>query len=294
VTNLGRKTKAFWNILNQNGKRSIVVGWWPSHPAEPIRGAMVSNHFPPARGGDIDAPLMNGTVYPDRWAGPLSELRVHGMDINADILNMFAPEWGSIDQDKDKSVHDLAALIAETMSIHCAATELMAKEPWDLAAIYFAGIDHFSHRFMRYHAGKIGPGEASDPNIFTGIVANAYRYHDAMLGRLRQIAGEDCPVLLLSDHGFHSDRLLPDYIPAEAAGPAIEHREFGIFCLRAPGVLKGERVYGGSVLDIAPTVLHLFGLPAGADMDGKVMINAFEDRMLIEPIPSWDEVAGED
>ena len=26
ITNLGRKTKAFWNILNQTGKRSIVVG----------------------------------------------------------------------------------------------------------------------------------------------------------------------------------------------------------------------------------------------------------------------------
>ena len=34
ISNLGRKTKAFWNILNQHGKRSVVVGWWPSHPAE--------------------------------------------------------------------------------------------------------------------------------------------------------------------------------------------------------------------------------------------------------------------
>ena len=40
VSNLGRKAKAFWNILNQNGKRAIVVGWWPSHPAEPLQGAM--------------------------------------------------------------------------------------------------------------------------------------------------------------------------------------------------------------------------------------------------------------
>ena len=46
ISNLGRKTKAFWNILNQNGKRCVVVGWWPSHPAEPIRGAMVSDQFP--------------------------------------------------------------------------------------------------------------------------------------------------------------------------------------------------------------------------------------------------------
>jgi predicted AlkP superfamily phosphohydrolase/phosphomutase/tetratricopeptide (TPR) repeat protein len=294
ITNLGRKTKAFWNILNQNGKRSIVVGWWPSHPAEPIRGVMVSNHFQPPTSADPDGPMMPGTVHPDSWAERLAELRVHGTHITADILGMFAPEWASIDQDADKSVHDLAALIAETMSVHCAATELMANEPWDLAAIYFAGIDHFSHRFMRYHAGKRLPKDGTDPAIFTGIVANAYRYHDAMLGRLLQLAGEDCPVLILSDHGFHSDQLLPDYIPAEAAGPAVEHREFGIFCLRAPGVLQGERVFGGGVLDIAPTVLHLFGLPAGADMDGKTLINAFEDRTLLQPIPSWDEVPGAD
>jgi predicted AlkP superfamily phosphohydrolase/phosphomutase/Flp pilus assembly protein TadD len=298
ITNLGRKTKAFWNILNQNGKRSIVVGWWPSSPAEPIRGAMVSNHFPPPTSADPDGPMMAGTVHPESWAGALAELRVHGMHVTADILRMFAPRWEAVDQDRDKSVHDLAGIIAETMSIHCAATELMAREPWDLAAIYFAGIDHFSHRFMRYHAGKQLPESATDPSIFTGVVANAYRYHDAMLGRLMELAGPECPVLLLSDHGFHSDRLLPDYIPAEAAGPAVEHREFGIFCLRGgaagPRVLRGERVYGGSVLDIAPTVLHLFGLPAGADMDGKVLINAFDGSTLPAPIASWDDVPGED
>src|SRR5262245_49446039 len=33
VTNLSRKVKAIWNILNQKGYRSIVVGWWPSNPA---------------------------------------------------------------------------------------------------------------------------------------------------------------------------------------------------------------------------------------------------------------------
>ena len=45
VTNLGRTTKALWNIANQNGLKSNVIGWWPSHPAEPINGVMVSDHF---------------------------------------------------------------------------------------------------------------------------------------------------------------------------------------------------------------------------------------------------------
>ena len=33
---------------------------------------------------------------------------------------------------------------------------------------------------------------------------------------------------------------------------------------------------GRSVVDIAPTVLHLFGIPPGADMDCKTLIDAFD------------------
>src|SRR5213078_4544355 len=67
-----------------------------------------------------------------------------------------------------------------------------------------------------------------------------------------------------------------------------------IFCMKGPGVRRGERIYGASVLDVAPTVLHLFGLPSGTDMDGKVLINAFEDHTMRPLIPSWDDVPGED
>ncbi len=294
ISNLGRKTKAFWNILNQHGKRSIVVGWWPSHPAEPIRGAMVSDHFPPKRGQKKDAAMPSGTVWPRKLAKRLAELRVHGAEITGDILRMFAPGAPQVDQEKDRSLHDLASIIAETMSIHAAATELMETEPWDLAAVYFAGIDHFSHRFMSYHAGKPRRKDETDPAIFTGVVANAYRYHDLMLGRLLELAGPGCAAMVLSDHGFHSDDLLPDHIPAEPAGPAHEHRDFGVFVLAGPGVRAGQRVYAASVLDIAPTVLHLFGLPAARDMDGKVLLNAFACQQAPEPIPSWEDVPGDD
>ena len=45
VTSYSRRTKALWNILSQLGKRSVVVNWFASHPAEPIHGAIVSNRF---------------------------------------------------------------------------------------------------------------------------------------------------------------------------------------------------------------------------------------------------------
>jgi predicted AlkP superfamily phosphohydrolase/phosphomutase len=45
VNSTSRKVRALWNIFHHEGMKSNIVGWWPSHPAEPINGAMVSNFF---------------------------------------------------------------------------------------------------------------------------------------------------------------------------------------------------------------------------------------------------------
>src|SRR5690349_20534381 len=82
ITILARKTKAIWNILNQTGRRSLVIGWWPSHPAEPLEGVMVSNHFAqPAGAPEAMLPLWPGTVHPASLAASLAELRVNPMEL---------------------------------------------------------------------------------------------------------------------------------------------------------------------------------------------------------------------
>src|SRR5215471_21811902 len=94
ITLLSRKTKAVWNILNQTGRRSLVVGWWPSHPAEPLNGTMVSNHFPHAEGepGAMPPPAA-GTVHPAALASALAELRVHPMELSGEFIRPFVPEY---------------------------------------------------------------------------------------------------------------------------------------------------------------------------------------------------------
>src|SRR3989304_6145529 len=57
ITSTSRKTKAILNILSQNDRTSNVVGWFASHPAEPIRGTVVTDYYvhPPAKGQDPDS-----------------------------------------------------------------------------------------------------------------------------------------------------------------------------------------------------------------------------------------------
>jgi tetratricopeptide (TPR) repeat protein len=97
----------------------------------------------------------------------------------------------------------------------------------------------------------------------------------------------------VSDHGFHSDHLRPRGIPAEPAGPAVQHRPFGIVCMKGPHIQQDERIYGATLLDVTPTILTLFGLPVGADMDGRVLVQAFEEPPQVARIPSWEQELGE-
>jgi predicted AlkP superfamily phosphohydrolase/phosphomutase len=293
ITTLGRKAKALWNILNQEGLCPSVVGWWPSHPAEPVHGIMVSNHFHHCGTDEVPRPLVPAAVHPPEWRERLAELRIVPMDLPGELIQLFVPEYRKVDQSQDKRLHTLGKILAETMTVHAAATEVLEHAAWDFAGLYYDAIDHFSHAFMAYHPPRLPWIKEEDFAIYQHVVVNAYRYHDAMLGRLLDLAGQDATVIVMSDHGFHPDQHRPGYIPAEAAGPAVEHRHFGILVLAGPGIKPGETIYGASILDIAPTVLHLFGLPVGADMDGKVLVTALERPGTVAAIPSWDDRPGD-
>ena len=108
--------------------------------------------------------------------------------------------------------------------------------------------------------------------LYRHVVEAAYQFHDLMLGTLLQLAPPDTTVIICSDHGFHSDHRRPAQIPNEPAGPAVEHRDLGMFLIAGPGIRRDHLIHGASVLDVTPTVLTLFGLPVGEDMDGKVLL----------------------
>jgi tetratricopeptide (TPR) repeat protein len=121
-----------------------------------------------------------------------------------------------------------------------------------------------------------------------------YMFHDLLLGRLLHLAGPDATVMLVSDHGFYSDHLRPVEVEGgPPVGPEAWHRHHGVFVLKGPNVLKDERVYGASLLDVTPTILTLLGLPVGRDMDGKVLVQCFDKPVEVERIDSWETEPGD-
>ena len=295
ITNLSRKTKALWNILSQEGLRSNVIGWWPSHPAEPINGVRVSNHFQQHRGQpEDDWPLMKDTVHPAELAEVLARFRVHPSELDAGQILPFVPKAARVDQKKDQRIGQVGKVLAECAGVHACATAVMQSEPWDFMGVYYDAIDHFCHAFMRYHPPKQEHIDQESFDLYQGVVESAYRFHDLMLGTLLKLAGEETTVILISDHGFHPDHLRPRNIPKEPNGPAVEHSPFGIFVAKGPGIKKDASVFGANLLDVTPTILSLFDLPVGEDMDGRILSEIFESPPVGKSISSWDEVEGDD
>jgi len=290
VSNLSRTCKALWNILGQNGKRSIVVGWWPSYPAEPIHGAMVSDQFHRVA---ADFKLVPGMVHPPQFGEALAALRLNPEELPLDLIEAFVPRAAEIDQQRDHRLHSAARIVAECANIHSAATWLMDRVTWDLCAVYLDAIDHFGHGYMKFNPPRRPAIGEEDFDLYHGVLQAGYELHDKMLGTLMDKAA-GATVILISDHGFHPDHLRPAFIPQLHAGPASEHRNNGVFAIAGPGIRAGAELPGVSLLDITPTVLTIFGLPSGADMEGGILTGVFERPPVTRYIPSWEKVEGND
>ncbi len=296
VSSVSRRAKALWNIFQQAlGWRCNVVGWWASHPAEPLKGHVVTDYFLRTRRGEGNRwEMPPGTVHPPELAAEFAPLRMMPDEVTEEFVLPFIPRGAEIDQQTDQGLEAFASLLSECCSIQNAATAAMERAPWEFTAVYFDSIDHFSHTFMPFHPPRQPHVSEQAYEYYKEVVEGIYRFQDMMLTRLVELAGPDALVLVCSDHGFQSGSLRPVGNPNDPAGPTFWHREYGMFVLHGPGVRRDERIYGATLLDLAPTLLTLAGLPVGADMDGKVLLEALEDPAPPKTIPSWEDVPGDD
>ena len=294
VMSTSRKVKALWNILSQSGYKTHVVGWWPSHPAEPINGIAISDMYQKAKQNlRKDWKMPEHTVHPAEYSDFFAQLRVHPQELTGEHILPFVPNAAKIDQRTDKRLNAVAKITAEVSSLHAAFTNILRTQDWDFAALYLDGIDHYCHGFMKYHPPHRPHISKADYDLYNYVVTAGYRFHDMMLRRILELVDDNTTVLLISDHGFQPDHLRPRNIPHEPAGPAYEHSPHGIIVAKGPNIRKDEVVYGASVIDITPTVLSIFGLPIAEDMDGKILVNLFDKVEQPKLIPSWEDVDGE-
>ena len=302
ASSTSRRVKALWNVLTQAKRRVHVVGWYASHPAEPISGTCVSNMLQegePASPGD-PWPLPPGTVHPEGETDRIAATRVASHAIPRSELVKFIPKLADLPPN-DPRPRTLAKQLARTASVHRAAKAILEGDRgWDCAMVFYEGIDTIGHHFMEYFPPRMAHVSDADVRRFGEVMPATYRLHDRMLGELLDAAGPDTTVLLLSDHGFHSDHRRPaitaDLAKDRAALEASWHRETGVLVLSGPRVGKARTIHAPRLVDIAPTALSLLGVPVAKDLDGRAVGEAFEPLASPAEVPSiesWEAVDGD-
>ena len=292
-----RQVPALWNLFSDAGRTVAIVGWWATWPAETVHGVIVSDGLAPQL---IKPTALDeaGLVYP---ATPARLERVRAKivrpgDLGLDDLAAYVPltrreldaaraasATGATRLYQNKIAH-LAAAVASSRTYAAIAVDLARTERPDLLAVYIEDIDTVSHLFV------------DDPVRGPRAIERVYRDADDLLIALANASAPDTVIVVCSDHGFYpaSAGLTED--PSDLTGPATAwHRPYGIVAaiearaLLAPAPPAGGPASGAGFvtpLDVAPTVLHLAGLPVTTEMPGRVVTALLPADAASRPIAS--------
>ena len=67
------------------------------------------------------------------------------------------------------------------------------------------------------------------------------------------------------------------------------HTIDGVFIAHGPGIKRGFKIENATIMDVAPTLLHLYGVPLDDDIDGRVLDEIFEEGAAFREMEALEE-----
>jgi predicted AlkP superfamily phosphohydrolase/phosphomutase len=171
--------KATWDVFNENGLTSVIVGVPPNFPPRRVLGGSVGCFLTP------DTKTLEYTYPP--------ELK---QEIEALVGEYPVDVRGFRTDNKQWLLDEIYEMSRKHFRV---VRELMTTIDWDFFHFVEIGLDRIHHGFWKYH----------DPfhrqyvpdNKFNSAVKDYYTYLDSEIGYTLEQAGSDCTVLVVSDHG---------------------------------------------------------------------------------------------
>ena len=161
----------------------------------------------------------------------------------------------------------------------------------DLTLVYLGGPDVASHRFWRYQNPELFQYQISEQAIaaLSEIIHRFYEEADRMVGEILGAAPQDANVIVCSDHGFTAFATAT----RDPSGVSAHHLDGppGVIILAGPDIRAGgvSDDLLGRVLEVAPVVLYLLGIPTARNMEfpdgGSLARQAVRERLLADRPP---------
>lgn len=136
--------------------------------------------------------------------------------------------------------------------------------------------------------------ELRDPELCEPVVERVHRREELYWGPLVELSPDliiqwkDYAYLTSDTYGRQDNRAL--FAKPEVMDATMEfvhsgtHRMDGILIAVGPDIRPGGLISGARLMDLAPTILHTFGMPIPADMDGVVLEELLSSKRPVQYI----------
>ncbi len=187
TTSAHRRARAFWDMLNDAGWTTGIVGLPFTFPPEPLKGYLVPG--PPG-------------VGPGCWTYP--------PELEKEILRRFPGLALSLDwlRIRDRGRREFLRQLDGLLETHISLSEyLLEAHPADFFMSVFYFLDQMMHGMWRFMDSSHPDHDGSVPE-FRDAVLEYHRKIDRWLGRLRGRLGAGVTFIVFSDHGHgpaHTD-----------------------------------------------------------------------------------------
>lgn len=234
-TSVLRSVKTFWNVASEKGLRVGVVNWWATWPADALNGFVVSERAV----FKLEKPsVADREVFPVEAFEGLRPL----VQATAAAAPLASP-----------GVTGAAARARRLDRFHLEALRhLRAQNPPDIEALYLPGLDIVTMQEL----GEAPAADLASLELRLEAVRAYYRFVDGLLGEVYADLGARDVLVLVAD-------------PGRLARTGATRPE-GLFALVGPPVAPGDLGWV-TARDLAPTLLHLVGLPVSREFEGRVL-----------------------
>jgi predicted AlkP superfamily phosphohydrolase/phosphomutase len=134
-------------------------------------------------------------------------------------------------------------------------------------------------------------GDLTDPETGVPVIEHIYRREEIYNG---PYVDQMADILFLPRNLEYIATGLSEFVSNEVIAPSFAysgtHRMDGVFMLRGDVIKAGSIAEGARIVDMAPTVLYLLGLPIPRDMDGRVLTELLDEELVASrPVVYSDE-----
>src|SRR6266478_3702049 len=288
------KEEPIWSYLSKNGVTVGMANVPATFPVMPVNGYMISGML--TRGKDCE----DGVLCAPKLSEVMGGDAVYPKSMQPELLKNVGDFY--IDCERMPAAADLKgheteaidAWLSKVQLIRQQQTQLfdylLSRHPTEFTWLGQSCEDrtgHWLYPIAPYNAGYNPKINA----VRTEAFPDQYIAFDKVLGAVLKHVDDNTYVIIVSDHGIKPLREFEQTDPHahmdhEKTTPVVAKHDFadgddvpGAFFAMGPGIKHDLRLMGfeASVYDLAPTILHIYGIEQPAQMRGHVLSEIFEN-----------------